>query len=91
MNSMKLSLGSIALDLKRVSLGYHRGSTKMADRFLEEALKRRNDINLQELDPYIRKLLQNMGKNLKNSEQTKLAEDALMYSVLLQNYVQKRL
>ena len=37
----KQILGAIAMDLKRVALGYFRGSSSMAERFFQEALKRR--------------------------------------------------
>lgn len=80
----KYILESLASDLKRVALGLQRGSDKMAKLFLTEALKRRKETELSELDPYMRKLLKNLNKNLD-------AEDALMYSTLIQNYTQNRL
>jgi hemerythrin-like domain-containing protein len=78
----KYILESLASDLKRVALGLHRGSNKMAARFLEESLKRKEELNINEVAPYIRKLLDHLDKKLD-------AEDALMYSTLVQNYSQK--
>ena len=77
------------MDLERVAMGYQRGSVKMADRFLEEALKRRNEIDQKKVRPYIKDLLFQLD-NLKNEkDKKKVAEDALMYSILFQNYSQK--
>ncbi|OGK61198.1 hypothetical protein A3I56_03845 [Candidatus Roizmanbacteria bacterium RIFCSPLOWO2_02_FULL_43_10] len=72
-------LESLASDLKRVALGLHRGSNIMADRFLDEALKRKSEIEMKNLSPYIQNLLKRLSKNID-------AEDALMYSTIIQNY-----
>ena len=79
----KIILESLASDLKRVALGLHRGSDNMARRFLAEALRRKSEIELETVSPYIRKLLIRLNKNID-------AEDALMYSTLIQNYTQHR-
>lgn len=81
----KIALASLALDLKRVALGYHRGSKKMADRFFEEALKRKNEINTTIVQPYIIVLLDKFPHITSQSETQQIAEDALMYSTLFQN------
>lgn len=81
----KIILASLAMDLRRVALGYHRGSKKMAKRFFEEALKRKSEIDQQALAPYIKILLQNFPSLLTQKEDKKIAEDALMYSTLFQN------
>jgi hypothetical protein len=80
----KQILGALAMDLKRVALGYFRGSTPMAERFFEEALKRRDEINIQELKPYLVKYL-NKIEDLKKENNNKAAEDALLYSTIFQN------
>ena len=46
MDKNKIALGSLAMDLKRVALGYYRNSTKVAEIFMEEALKRKKELNL---------------------------------------------
>lgn len=43
------------MDLKRASLGYHRNSIKMAERFFAEACKRKNEIDTQNVAEYIKK------------------------------------
>ena len=78
----KIILESLASDLKRVALGLHRGSNNMAERFLEEALKRKSEVNTSDTAPYINTLLMKIDKNIDS-------EDALMYSTLIQNYTQK--
>lgn len=80
----KQILGALAMDLKRVAVGYFRGSIPMADRFLEEALKRKSEINNNNLKPYLVKFLDDM-ENLKKEEKGKAAEDALLYSTIFQN------
>lgn len=75
----KFILESLASDLKRVALGFHRGSNTMAQRFLNEALKRRNEVELDTIASYIKRLLNKIDKNLD-------AENALMLSTLIQNY-----
>ena len=85
MNKNQIALSSLSMDLKRAALGFHRGATAMAERFFEEALKRKKEVDLEEVKPYIKDLL-NKLENIKNEkDKEKLAEDALMYSTLFQN------
>ncbi len=77
----KFLLESLASDLKRVAIGLHRGSNTMAQRFLIEALKRKDEIEVEKVAPYIRNLLDGLNKNIDS-------ENALMYSTLIQNYTQ---
>jgi len=79
----KYILESLASDLKRVALGLHRRSNIMAQRFLDEALKRKNEINMKKVSPYIKNLIDRLNKDID-------AEDALMYSTLIQNYTQHK-
>ena len=78
----KFILESLASDLKRVAMGKHRGSNSMADRFLEEALKRKQELEMGNVAPYVKKLLKRIDREINS-------EDALMYSILIQNYAQK--
>ncbi len=80
----KQILGALSLDLKRVALGYFRGSTPMAERFFEEALKRKEELNIKEVKPYLARFL-NQLENLKKEQAEKAAEDALLYSTIFQN------
>lgn len=82
--SNKQTLGAMAMDLKRVALAYFRGSTTVAERFYAEALERKKELDTKELKPYLQKMLNSIEK-IKNEEQDKAAEDALMYSTLFQN------
>jgi len=56
----------------------------MAERFFEEALKRKNEIDTKELKPYLIKYL-NKVENVKKENNDRAAEDALLYSTLFQN------
>lgn len=81
----KIALSSLALDLRRVAQGYHRGSGMMATRFLDEALKRVDEVDSTALKPYINVLL-NKVKNLQEiHDNNDKAEQALMLSTLFQN------
>lgn len=85
MDANKLVLGSLAMDLHRVALGYQRGSLKMAETFFKEALKRKGEVDQDLVEPYIKKLLSDFPKIIHGKDHQKIAEDALMYSTLLQN------
>lgn len=89
MISDRETIGALAMDLKRVALGYHRGSTKMAERFLQEVIKRQKELKIRKNSPYLNKLLRSLTKLTREKDKEKLAEDALMYSTLFQNYALK--
>lgn len=86
MNDNKIAIESLSMDLLRVALGYHRGSIKMAERFLKEALKRRSEINKSELEPYFLKVLDKIPSVLSIKDTDVLAENALTYSIICKNY-----
>ena len=90
MDNQKITIESLAMDLKRVALGLHRGSFAMAERFKEEALKRELELGNQQLDNYLKKLLERT-KQVLLSQKTDRAEDVLMYSTLFQNFALKRM
>lgn len=80
-----IALSSLSMDLERVAMGYYRGSNKTAERFFEEALKRKSEIDTSSIKPYLKKLLNDFEKIKSEKEIAKRAEDALMYSTLFQN------
>lgn len=80
----KIALASLAMDLRRVALGYHRGSVAMADRFYREALLRKREIDMADIKPYLRRLLESLD-GLSSKDTDRRAEDMLTYSVLFQN------
>lgn len=88
MNDQKSMIESLAMDLKRVAVGMQRGSIAMASRFKEEALQREEELEKQELDDYVKKILSNSRKVLL-SNRPGAHEDILMYSILFQNLAQK--
>ncbi len=76
------------MDLKRVALGLHRGSLAVAERFKEEAVKRSQELEKND-SQYLTNLVDKMRECLAlNSDRS--AEDALMYSILFQNYSLKK-
>lgn len=85
MDKNQIAISSLAMDLKRVAIGYYRGSLKMAEVFSREALERKQEIKVKEVKPYLKKLIDNLSIVLSQKDRQKLAEDALMYSVLFQN------
>lgn len=82
----KIALESLVMDLKRVAVGYHRNSVLMAKKFYEEALQRKKEIDPTILRPYARDLLDKID-SLQNNENSYIADNALMLSTLLQNYL----
>ncbi len=89
MNNQKLIIESLAMDLKRVALGLYKGSHATADRFKEEALKRSQELEDQNINNYLKKLVQGTKKALKSNKE-RTAEDVLMYSTLFQNFALKK-
>ena len=85
MDKNKIALGSLAMDLKRVALGYYRNSTKVAEIFMEEALKRKKEVDVTSVKPYVKDLLSKLEYIKNEKDKQKVAEDALMYSILFQN------
>lgn len=82
----KIVIESLSMDLLRVALGYHKGSVKMADRFVEEAEKRINDIDHTKIKPHFAKILNKLPEALSQKNNNDVAEDALMYHTLCKNY-----
>lgn len=85
MTQNQIAISSLVMDLKRVALGYHSGSERTARRFSEEALKRKEEIT--DVPPYLKNILESLPQTFSKKDKEKLAEDALMYSTLFQNYV----
>lgn len=85
MSKEKIAIESLAMDLKRVSLGLQRDSVKMAERFKQEALAREEELRTYALPLYVEKLLEGSKKSLADGK----AEDILMYSTLFQNFAQR--
>jgi hypothetical protein len=83
MNNKQI-LGALAMDLKRAALGYFRGSIVMAERFSQEALKRKNELDYKTLKSYLIVFLSKI-ELIKNEKPDKAADDALFYSTIFQN------
>jgi len=86
MTKQNIAIASMAMDLKRVAVGFYNGSTKIAKRFSEEALKRREEIDEDKLKPYLKKFYNKLPEILDQKDEKKIAEDALTYSTIFQNY-----
>ncbi len=78
----KRALASLAMDLHRAAIGYHRGSEHMAKRFFVEAMKRKKEIDVMRIKPYVRQLLLHLDSFGSSRE---YAEDLLTYSILFRN------
>ena len=86
MTKQNIAIASMAMDLKRVAVGFYKGSTKIAKRFSEEALARREEIDENKLKPYLKKFYKKLPEILDQKDEKKIAEDTLMYSTIFQNY-----
>ena len=76
----------MAMDLKRAALGYHRKSFGMAEKFLSEAMNRKNEAVNNGVDSYLLFIFQRLEMILEEDDMQKRAEETLMYSTLIQNY-----
>lgn len=83
----KIILGALASDLKRVAMNFYRNSPSVAKRFLREALSRKSETKNLSLPPYLQKIIREIEDNLTDLGNPRVAEDCLMYSTLIQNYV----
>lgn len=86
MNDQQIALSSLAMDLKRVALGFHNGSVTSAKRFRDEALLRIAEVDKTKVPKYIRDAIENTRRILFQKNKQDIAEDALMYSTIFQNY-----
>jgi len=83
METNKVSISSLALDLRRAAQAYQRSSDRVAERFMNEAIKRISEIDTSLTPNYIKELLY---KVQHSTDPKKDAEEYLMYSTLFQNY-----
>lgn len=79
-NNRQLILQSLSMDLLRASLGRHRGSHQMADRFIAECHKW-----IAQLDGFNDQSLLDKLKFALDQNHDRQAEDLLMYSTLIRN------
>lgn len=87
----KIILSSLAMDLKRAALGYYKGSLNTGSRFSQEALRRIDEVDTKDVKPHINNILKSIELTLIKPDKKDAAEDLLMYSILIQNYVLKYL
>lgn len=80
------ALSSLSMDLKRTALALYYGSYETADRFFKEALKRKKEIEMELLAPYLKKIINKIEFSPKALLKDQ-AEDYLVYSILLQNSI----
>lgn len=83
----KIILGALSSDLKRVAMSLYRNSPSVAKRFFQEALSRKGETENLPLPSYLQKIIKEMENGLADISNPRVAEDCLMYSTLIQNYV----
>ncbi len=83
----KITLLSLASDLKRIALAIQRNSPKNAQRFQEEALKwlHQSKNSLPKNNDSMGKILEKVEKCLSENNDLRKAEDLLMYGTIIQN------
>lgn len=82
----KIALESLVMDLKRVAMSLYNNSEKTANIFIQESLKRNKEIDRTKNPKYINKILLKLPNCFKLKDHKDLAEKALTYSVIIQNY-----
>jgi hypothetical protein len=86
-NKTQLLIGSLLNDLYRVANCKATGSQKAATRFEKEAIKWARKLKNKNIPEHIRKITHQISNKKGNRISQSLAEDYLMYSIILQNYV----
>ncbi len=86
MSNNYIAISSLAMDLKRIALAYHNGSDETAEIFIIEANKRKAEIDKKLVKPYLLTHIDSLDKVFGRSDKLHLAEDALTYSQIFQNY-----
>jgi len=86
MSNNYIAISSLAMDLKRVALAFYKGSNETGERFILEANKRKEEINVDLVKPYLISHINSLEKVFAREDKLHLAEDALMYSQIFQNY-----
>lgn len=87
MSNNYIAISSLAMDLKRIALAFYKGSNETGERFIIEANKRKNEIDTKLVKPYLVNHINSLEKVFGRKDKLHLAEDALMYSQIFQNYV----
>lgn len=85
MTPSQRKLAALSMDLKRVALSYQSHSRPTAARFATESLNKMRTIDPASVPNYIKKILDRLEEILGQVDKEKVAEDALMYSTILQN------
>ena len=78
-NEQKIILQSLSMDLLRAALGRHRGSDKMADRFILESKKW-----ISQIHDFDMKIISRIS-NILDKQYDGQEEDLLMYSTIIRN------
>lgn len=86
MSNNYIAISSLAMDLKRIALAFHNGSNETGERFIIEANKRKSEIEIGQIKPYLVDHINSLDKVFDREDKLHLAEDALMYSQIFQNY-----
>ena len=82
------ALGALSNDLYRVAILLNRGSLEGARRFRMESNKRLSEVKMDGLKPYLKKIVDQIKHvNSYPDIDPYYADDYLMYSIQLQNYV----
>lgn len=89
MTNAQLLVGSLSNDLFRVANLIQRDSLKGARRFLVEAQKWAQELQKEDVAPYIKTIAHEIHVRTESDISMSDAEDYLMYGILLQNYALK--
>jgi len=88
-NNYTNNLLNLSSDLHRIALALAENSLTTAKVFEVQARKLEQSLSSATNPFYLTKLLKGIRKTLDNSEPVQKADDCLMYSTLLQNYILK--
>lgn len=81
--SIKQEIGALALDLKRVAIGYQNNSPEMSATFLTAVEKQLDKLKQYRFGPEIKGYLSKVRRLVSKKYSYNQADDALTYSTLL--------
>lgn len=87
----KLLLAALSQDLYRIAIGIHNNSNTMTEKFTAVALQTANEINRDDVKPHIKKVLKDLPRILAEPDDKLRSEDALTYSIIIQNSALSRI
>ncbi len=84
-------IGNLSVELQRTARYYLKGPTEQAEMFLKVAIQAKGMIDVNKIEPKIRKIFSKLDKILHEESLQKSSKDILEYGQFLEKYYISRL